>query len=230
MNFNLIVPAAAHREEYNERLPRVFRLNTKGVPLCVEAVMGLDLKQFTDICFTILRMHDERYGVASMLRIQLDRVGLQRARIVTLDAPTTSQADTIIQTIAKEHLTGAVFIKDADSYFTADILPQNGIAVYPLERLSQVNPQHKSYVAVDDMQFVTNTIEKRVIDHYFNAGGYCFEDVQTFETYYQRYRNQQGLYLSHLVYAMLLDKKTFRPIIVEDYKDWGTQRDLNINE
>ena len=82
-----------------------------------------------------------------------------------------------------------------------------------------VNPQHKSYVAVDDMLYITNTIEKRVIDHYFNAGGYCFEDAETFVSYYQRFAGQKGLYLSHIVYAMLLDGHIFRPFIAEDYKD-----------
>lgn len=219
MNFSLIVPAAAHRDEYAERLPRVFRLNAKGLPLCIEAMMGLNLNRFTSIFFTILRQHDEQFGIASVLRIHFDRLGLQHAKIVILDAPTPSQAATISQTLAKENIEGAIFIKDADSCFTADILPQNGIAIYPLERLSQVNPQHKSYVAVDDMQFITNTIEKRVIDHYFNAGGYCFEDAKTFEAYYQRYEDQHGLYLSHLVYAMLLDRYIFRPFMVENYID-----------
>ena len=219
MNFSLIVPAAAHKEDYSRRMPRVFRLNAKGIPLCVEAVMGLDLQQFSDIYFTILRLHDELYGIAAMLRIQLDRVGLQRVRIVILDKPTSSQAATICQTIEKESITGTIFVKDADSYFRADILPQNGIAVFPLERLEQVNPQHKSYVAVDDMRFVTNTIEKRVIDHFFNAGGYCFEDAQNFISYCQRYADMQGLYLSHIVYAMLLDRHIFRPFMADDYKD-----------
>mgnify|MGYP007133771734 CR=1 FL=1 len=47
------------------------------------------------IFLTILRIHGERYGIASMLRIRLDRVGLNRAKIVVLDAPTSSQAETI---------------------------------------------------------------------------------------------------------------------------------------
>lgn len=219
MSFNLIVPAAAHKDEYKERLPRVFRLNAKGIPLCVESVMGLNLQQFTTIYFTILRQHDEIYGIASMLRIQLDRIGLQRAKIVVLDEPTSCQAATIYETITKEGISGPIFIKDADSFFTVEVQPQNGLVVYPLEKLSQVNPQHKSYVAVDDMQFVTNTIEKRVIDHYFNAGGYCFDDAKVFVDYYLRYRNQKGLYLSHIVYSMLLDRHIFRPFIADNYKD-----------
>lgn len=219
MSFSLIVPAAAHKPEYDENLPKIFRLNEKGVSHCIEAALGLDLNLFTNIYITILKQHDERYGVADMLRIQLDRAGLTQAKIVILESPTSSQAATIYETIEREHITGAIFIKDADCSFSVEIFPQNGIVVFPLEKLSQVNPQHKSYVAVDDMQFITNTIEKRVIDHYFNAGGYCFEDAKTFCDYYSRYAEQKGLYLSHIVYAMLLDKFSFRPFVAEDYKD-----------
>ena len=220
MNFSLIVPAAAHKNEYNEYLPRVFRLSPRGVFFCIEAVMGLDLQHFSDIYFTILRQHDECYGVAAMLRIQLDKIGLGHAKIVILDKPTSSQAETICKTIEIEHIVGAIFIKDADSRFAADIQPQNGLVVFPLEKLSQVNPQHKSYVAIDDMQFVTNFIEKRVVDHFFNAGGYCFEDAQILVNYYHRYKDQSGLYLSHLVYAMLLDQHIFRPFFADNYEDF----------
>jgi len=219
MSFSLIVPAAAHKESYDKQLPKIFHLNNKGVSLCVDSIMGLDLGLFSHIYFTILHQHDMLYGISSMLRIQLDRIGLKNAKIVALEHPTSSQVETIYQTICKEHISGPIFIKDADCSFSAEIYPQNGIVVYPLEKLTIVNPQHKSYVAVDDMSYITNTIEKRVIDHYFNAGGYCFDNASTFCHYYERYATQQGLYLSHIVYAMLLDKQIFRPFIANCYKD-----------
>ena len=219
MSFSLIVPAAAHKVIYEEQLPEIFRLNNKGVSLCVDAIMGLDLGIFSHVYFTILHQHDMLYGISAMLRIQLDRIGLKNAKIVVLEHPTSSQVETIYQTICKEHVSGPIFIKDADCSFSAELYPQNGIVVYPLEKLTIVNPQHKSYVAVDDMSYITNTIEKRVIDHYFNAGGYCFDNASTFCHYYERYATQQGLYLSHIVYAMLLDKQIFRPFIANNYKD-----------
>ena len=219
MSFSLIVPAAAHKESYDKQLPKIFHLNNKGVSLCVDAIMGLDLGLFSHIYFTILHQHDMLYGISAMLRIQLDRIGLRNAKIVELEHPTSSQVDTIYQTICKEHISGPIFIKDADCSFTAEIYPQNGIVVYPLEKLTMVNPQHKSYVAIDDMSYITNTIEKRVIDHYFNAGGYCFDNASTFCNYCERYIGQHGLYLSHIIYAMLLDKQIFRPFIANNYKD-----------
>lgn len=220
MSFSLIVPAAANKPEYENNIPSVFRLNDKGISVCVEAALSLGIDQFTSIYFTILKIHDERYGISDMLNMQFRRLGMTNAKVVVLDEPTSSQAETIYATIIKESIKGSFFIKDADCSFGAEIFPHNGIVVYPLEKLSMVNPQHKSYVAVDDMLYITNTIEKRVIDHYFNAGGYCFEDAETFAFYYERFAGMHGLYLSHIVYSMLLDGHIFRPFIAENYKDW----------
>lgn len=220
MSFSLIVPAAANKPEHENNIPTVFRLSEKGIPLCVAAAQCLDVKIFTSMYFTILKQHDELYGISERLKLQFKLLGWMNAKVVVLDQPTTSQAETIYETIRREHIEGAFFIKDADCTFDAEIYPQNGITVYPLEKLSMVNPQHKSYVAVDDMLYITNTIEKRVIDHYFNAGGYCFEDAETFGSYYERFAGMHGLYLSHIVYAMLLDGHIFRPFIAENYKDW----------
>lgn len=220
MSFSLIVPAAAHKPEYDNSIPPVFRLNSAGVPLCIEAALSLGVEQFSAIFFTILKQHDEKYGISDMLNLQFRRLGMQIAKVVVLDEQTSSQAETIFATVTMEGISGAIFIKDADCSFEAEVFPHNGIVVYPLEKLSMVNPQHKSYVAVDDMLYITNTIEKRVIDHYFNAGGYCFEDAGTFGSYYKRFAAQKGLYLSHIVYAMLLDGHIFRPFIAENYRDW----------
>ncbi|MBQ2993033.1 MAG: hypothetical protein IJE21_03960 [Alistipes sp.] len=222
MKYSLIVPVAADKPEYNETLPYVFGLDEEGVVICIRAIMGMDTSCFDNIYFTILRKHDAKYCLSEMLQMQFGRLGLSQAKVVVLDAPTSSQPETIYQTIRKEHIEGAIFIKDSDCYFTCEPRPQNGVAIYPLEELSMVDPRNKSYVAVDDMFYVTNIIEKRVVSRYFNAGGYCFESSDEFCRYYERLHNLGHLYLSHIIYAMLLDKREFRPIRVKEYKDWGT--------
>lgn len=219
MSFSLIVPAAGNKPEYVHHLPPVFHLNDKGIPLCIEALLGLDVGLFSSIFITILREHDELYGISTLLSFQLNRLGLDKAQVVILDKSTISQAETLYETIRLKDITGPVFFKDADCTFKAEIFPHNGVVVYPLEKLSRVNPQHKSYVAVDDMLYITNIIEKRVIDHYFTAGGYCFDDAEVFCKYYERYAGKSGLYLSHIVYSMLLDKYIFRPFIADSYTD-----------
>ena len=226
---NLLVPVAADKDEYSEGLPYLFGLDKDGIIICLKSIMGMDLNQFNHIYFTILKKHDEKYYLSDNLRLQFKRLGLKQAEVVVLDESTCDQAETIYRTIHLKDIEGSLFVKDADSFFIAEASQVNGIAIFPIEELEVLSPHDKSYVAVDDMYYVTNIIEKSVVGHYISAGGYVF-DVNVFKTYYHRLRGYGRLYLSHLIYAMLLDKLSFRPMLVEDYKDWGTRKDWNRNE
>lgn len=220
MPFSLIVPIASYKSEYLHTIPAVFVKDEDGLMPCIKAVQTLDTTLFDHIYFTILRVLDNRHNLSALLHEQFCRIGLSRAEIVVLEETTVSQPDTIYQTIQQARIRGAVFIKDADCSFSGEILPQNEVVIYPLESLPWVNPQNKSYVAVDDNFYVTNIIEKKIISHYFLAGGYCFGDADIFCRFYLRYKGQKGLYLSHIIYAMLLDKHLFRPVIASEYVDF----------
>jgi hypothetical protein len=222
MKFSLIVPVSADSPEYKSAMPYVFNLNKEGIMLCVKSITGLNLQIFDNIYFTILSSHDERYYIKSMLEFQFKRLGMEKAKVVVLEKPTKSQAETIFKTIEKEGIEGSIFIKDADGYFESDIVRQNSVAIFPIESMQVINPQNKSYVAVDDMFYITNIIEKKVISHEFNAGGYCFENVDDFVEYYKKVNSMGSkIYLSHIIYSMLLDRYIFRPQQVENFKDWG---------
>ena len=144
--------------------------------------------------------------------------------MVILDTPTTSQPETIYKTIKQMNIHGSLFIKDADCSFVGECSYDNAIAIYPLEQLEWVNPKNKSYVAVDDMFYITNVIEKCVVSHYFTAGGYAFKDTDTYCKYYEQLAPNKGLYLSHIIYSMLLDKHIFRPVIISEYKDFEERK------
>lgn len=228
--FALIVPVAADKVEYEGAMPYLFRPDSDGILLCVKSVLGLRDSKFDTVYFTILRKHAEAFDIDTLLQLQFRRLGIKNAQIVILEEPTKSQAETIARTIEQENIEGAIFIKDADGYFTAEILPENGVAVYPLESLELVDPRNKSYVAVDDMYYITNIIEKRVVSHYFNAGGYCFEDARDFLRVYHDLKDEPHLYLSHIIYSLLLEKQIFRPIQVKDYRDWGTDKMYRLDQ
>lgn len=227
---SLIVPVAADKPEYATGLPYVFSLDRDGVILCIKSIMGLELDKFDHIYFTILKKHNDHFFIADSLNLQFRRLGISKAKVVVLDEPTQDQAETIYDTIMQEHIEGSIFIKDADSYFKTPVECANGIAIFPIEQLDVLSPKDKSYVAVDDMYYITNIIEKSVVGHYISAGGYAIHDASTFLDYYHRLRGYGKLYFSHIIYAMLLDKVTFRPLMVSDYKDWGTRNDWSRNE
>ena len=224
MKFSLIIPIAAYRSEYEKTMPYVFSLNKDGYSLCVEAACRLDVSKFDAVYFTTLKEYDNKYCVSDFLRLQFKRLKWSNAKVVLLENRTSSQPETIYETIKSENITGSIYIKDADCSFVSEVNPQNLIATYQLERLKWVDPQNKSYVDVDDGYYVTNIIEKRIISHNFCAGGYSFENVDDFTHSYDMLKDQQGLYLSHIIYAMLLDRHIFRPEYVNDYKDFSNEQ------
>lgn len=225
MSFNLIVPAAAYKDEYENNIPFIFNLNKNGISWCVNSILGLSVDIFDTIYFTIIKSLDQRFCLSDLLQLQFKRLGLSKCKIVVLDSPTGSEPETIYQTIKKEDIKGSIFIKDADCYFTIkDVYPQNSIVIGRLETLSWVNPQNKSYVSIDDMFYVTNIIEKRIVSRHFCAGGYCFVDVEGYCSYFEKLQNSPRLYLSHIIYAMLLEKNIFRPIIINDYIDYENSK------
>jgi hypothetical protein len=224
MKFSLIIPIAAYRSEYEKTMPYVFSLNKDGYSLCVEAARRLDVSKFDAVYFTTLKEYDNKYCVSDFLRLQFKRLKWLNAKVVLLENRTSSQPETIYETIKSENITGSIYIKDADCSFVSEVNPQNLIAAYQLEKLQWVDPQNKSYVDVDDGYYVTNIIEKRIISHNFCAGGYSFENVEDFTHYYDMLKDEQGLYLSHIIYAMLLDRHIFRPEYVNDYKDFSNEQ------
>lgn len=224
MSLSLIVPIAADRPEYEHTMPYVFNFSEDGALLCIKSIQGLDLTKFEHIYFVILDKLNQKFHLSELLNMQLRNLGLsEKAKVLSLKVPTNSQAETIYECVKQEQIEGGIFVKDADGYFTCDFTETNGIAIYPLDKLDMVNPHNKSYVDLDDQFYITNIIEKKIISRYFNAGGYLFEDARQFCSYYERLSHFEKLYMSHIVYAMLLDNKSFRPFEVEDYQDWGNK-------
>lgn len=217
---NLIIPIAKDKPEYNRLLPEPFRLNEEGIMLCIRAIMDINPSKFDNIFFVILKSHDDRFHLEDNFKIQSERLGI-KASVIKLNSPTQSQPETVYNAIQSANITGSIFVKDADCGFSCEIIPENSVAVYPLESLSLVDPRNKSYVAVDDMGYITNIIEKKIISHFFNAGGYFIEDVEHFKHHYHKTKSiSDKFYFSNIIYSMMLDKEVFRPLFVKDYIDY----------
>ena len=221
MSFSLIVPIAANKKEYEKRIPEEFLLTQDGLMRCVKAIMGIDLTHFHHIYFTVLREHSERYCLKNLLELQFKRLGLKEAMVVELEHYMQSQPETVYETIKQTGISDCFMVKDADCYLEGEIQPENSIAVFPLEKLEWVDPQHKSYVAVDDMSYITNIIEKRIISHYFCAGAYVFESTDDYCQCFESLKHNETLYLSHIIYKMLLQGNIFRTIVAKSYIDFN---------
>lgn len=222
MKENLIIPLAKilkNKEEY----PFTFYIDQTGYCLCVKSIMGIDYKKFSDIYFVIASIHNEIFGIKTLLEFQFKRLNLDNAKVVVLDEITKSEPETVYNVIQKERINGSIYIKDADSCYNAELTQENSIAVFSMENQNKlINLSDKSFVHIDDNFYVTNIIEKKIISPYFSVGGYYFSNVKDFEKYYILNKNFENLYISHIIYSMLLDGMNFRPVIVDNYIDYGT--------
>lgn len=219
-NFTLIVPAASNSP--SETLPDIFKLDDNGVMKCLSSILafGKNLNNCKQIFITILSEDSQKFNLRRMIETQSAFLNLN-INVVEI-VKSTSQADTIYRTIRRENIKGPIFIKDADGLFTfdEDLWVQNGVTIYPIENLKLLSPQNKSYVTIDDMELITNIIEKHVISNYINVGGYCFEDADEFVKYYLKLKDNDWLHISHIIYNMLLDGKIFRPFFVNNFIDF----------
>lgn len=226
MTHNLIIPIAADKPEWNQTIPYMFDIHPSGNLMVFESIKGLDLQDFDRIYFSILNKHEAQYGLKSLLEKQFDVAGLtEKLKVVILESPTRNQPETVAKTIELAKLEGSILIKDADNAFECSPTRDNTIGIFPLDALERVNPSDKSYVALDDSMYVTNIIEKKIIGRYFCTGAYGFKSADLFMQYYGKLEQYKNLYLSHIIYAMLLDQISFRPVIVKNYTDWGTYKE-----
>jgi len=230
--FSLIVPMINTSKKYENSVPIEFQYdNNSGKINCVKSIEGLNLDYtniFKKIYFVILSDHENKYHVSDKIILSIKNSNLKDIECIFsfLNYPTTSQADTIYTVIKKYNIEDPIFIKDADNMCILDSdIKKNSVLVYPLENTPIVDPQHKSYVAIDDQNFVVNIIEKKVVSNLFNCGGYSFASALDFIEAYEHVLEFEDIfshmYISHIIYWLILNKKLkFRPIEAIGYEDF----------
>jgi hypothetical protein len=198
----------------------------RGDMMLVEAVKGLPLAQADKIYIVGLREHEQRFGLRRFLTTQFEALGVgDRLEILLLDESTRNQPETIARAIELAEIRGPIYCKDSDNFFEDTLTPENVVSCFDLHDLERVNARNKSYVEVNGDGHLTNIVEKRIINSTFCAGGYSFDDAERFLAYFRRLGHSPELYVSHLIYAMLLDGIVFRRRFVSGYIDWGTVRE-----
>lgn len=224
----LIVPAAGKSSRFPGMRPKWMLTQPSGLPMVLDSLLGLDMTDVGRIVFVFLAEHVRTHGVA------LDRL-LDRARslfdcdiaVVKLAVPTRSQPETVAWAIESAEITGPIFVKDSDNRFVCGSpLPSwNSVAVHDINSLDLIHVANKSFVEFDENGIVSNIVEKRVISQHFCVGGYSFADAARFVSAFRALENDENLYVSHVIFKMMLDGELFFKTDTRDYVDWGTARE-----
>ena len=199
--------------------------------MVLESIKGLNLDFYDQIYFICLKESESSHEFSRGFRVELEKMNIwKKTSLVYLDKPTKSQAETVYEAIKKCSITGHIFIKDSDGYFElSQSRSSNQVVFRNLNGINAINPSSKSYVTLDKNKFLTNIVEKNVISPYFCVGGYGFESSQVFNEAYKKILDTgEEIYLSHVIYQLLLMGYQFEGIQVENFLDWGTLDDWNL--
>jgi len=220
---NLIIPCAGESSRFPGTRPKWMLTQPDGKLMVVSSLAGLDLESVNNIHVIVLRKHLEEYKCEQGIRDAFHDAGFgNKLNLIILEKSTSSQPETIAKGIELANIAGPIFIKDCDGYFCAEVKPLNEVCVYDLSNMNLVHAANKSYIICDEHNLVSNIAEKNIISSTFCVGGYAFESAKLFLSYFRKMKHLPNLYVSHLIYQMMLDNHTFRTQNVTDYVDWGT--------
>jgi hypothetical protein len=220
----IIVPCCGRSSRFPNQPPKWILPAHDGRPMLALSVAHLQADP-ADLVITILREHEEQFHVSQGVA---DAIG-EAARIVVVDSPTRSQAETVATTLRRLELREPFLIKDSDNTFELEEIEQehNYICVDSLNNHESINPRNKSYLQVDHKNVITNIREKVVISDLFSVGGYFFRSPQQFLEFYDRLSAntadwQRELYISDVIGSMILEGIPFQARNIGRYEDWGT--------
>ena len=223
---SLIVPCAGKSTRFNTNKPKWMLTHPNGNLMLMEAIFGLDLQNVDHIYIAMVKQHIDQSKIQlNLLQNKIyNKIGI-KVEFVIFDDFTSSQSDTVHQTICQANINGSIFIKDCDNYFNYQITNDNSICITKLEK--NTNAINKSYISINKNGYLSGIVEKQVISDKFCVGGYSFKDAEDFKKSFLQIKNIKSInnneiYISHIIQQMLLNNYSFDVSYVDNYHDWGT--------
>lgn len=221
----LIIPVAGQSSRFAGTRPKWMLTMPDGRLMIEQSVEGINIDTFDRVIVVALAEHIEKYSHIERIHPLLKAGICERVEILLLEQPTSSQVETIAQTLTQAKVIGDFFVKDCDNTFKVNYSGGNVVAVVDLHSVSSVNAANKSYVQTDPLGLVKNIVEKHVISNFFCCGGYGFGSVDVFMHHWEQLKSHENLYLSHVIFSMIMDGVEFQTATAHSYCDWGTLDD-----
>ena len=227
-----MIPMAGKSSRFPKGKPKWMMTHPgSGRFMAIESIVGINLDFFDSIVFVCLKSHEKEFGFLDGFYEELEEIGLNnKSKIVMLEKQTSCQSETVVRAIEQIGIEGFLFIKDSDSFYRIDVSSEaNQVAYFQLEESHNINPGSKSYLQIDSNGILTNIAEKKIISSMFSVGGYGFESsadfCKVFDKISQTNNENNEIYVSHVIFDMILSGAVFVGAKVNNYEDWGTYED-----
>ncbi len=222
--FSLIVPAASDTSSslWVGKMPHIFAPDCNGVML-VKSVSVLTLTLSTRFYFTILRKHARAFDADTPCFSSSSAASvLTMAHIVILEEATATQAENHCAHPSNwwEYLRCRIHQAMPTATFTRwSFSPEKRSSCVPsLESLRICRPAQQELCRRWRYALMSPTLSKRKLA-IFQRRRLLLEDAAHFLQVYNAHKDLGSIYLSHLIYSMLLDRDVFHPIQVAQYQD-----------
>jgi len=228
-NRNLILPVAGRSSRFPNMMPKYLLEDPSGHFMLTKSIEGISPNSFDQIVIVALLEHEERYHFSEALVrdiVEEFDADPKACKVILLENSTNSQAETVALGIRNANISGSLLIKDCDNFFILDqsnYKDRNFLAVGNLHNEGEINAGNKSYVSIAESGVVQNIVEKHVIGNLFCAGAYYFSNVKNYISSYEKVKNIDDLYVSHVIYQSIIDGELFFTNEVKGYLDWGTK-------
>lgn len=226
-NTTLILPIAGKSSRFAGMRPKWLLTMPDGKLMFELSISSFDLNNFDKVVVICLKEHIDKYVGPNFKDFFQEAIPHKNVEIICLDQPTDSQSETVALAIQIGHIDGAFLVKDCDNTFAFDWDGGNQIATVDLNNIDKVSPSNKSYVEVNQLGIVTNIVEKRVISNMFCCGAYGFSSSKEFLKHYEIVSAEGEVYLSHIIYSMIIAGDIFTASTASGYIDLGTLEAYN---
>jgi hypothetical protein len=220
---NIILPVAGKSSRFPNVRPKWLLTNPNGNFMIVDSILGMELNDIESLNLIYLKEHEEIFAFKKGLLENLKKYNLDSLiNFIELEKETSHQVETIqlgLKSIGKDI---SFIIKDCDNSFKVNItsLDNNFVSYCRLDNLKGSDVASKSYLQLDNMNVISNIVEKKVISDKFCCGGYYFKSSNEFLEYSNI--DSSNSFVSDVVFSMILNGKTFIGMECSDYEDWGT--------
>ena len=224
----LILPIAGSSSRYPGLRPKWMLTHPSGCLMLTESIRGINLANVDKILIIALEAHEKQYNFSEALVNEISieySYNRNKISLILLPNITKSQPETIYEGLIREKACGGILIKDCDNHFKLNMekFPDyNFVSVVDIQTLKSIYASNKSYVKVGDNNNILNIVEKQVISNLFCCGGYYFENSEDFISSYKHLEKHENLYVSHIIYHLMLNNKHFFIEKTTNFYDWGT--------
>jgi len=222
----LILPCAGRSTRYPGVRPKWMLTLPDGQLALARAAASVPSHAYDRLVVTVRADHDRKYDCRGLIARLFDGA----AQTVVLDEDTRGPADTVAQTIARAGVSGAIAIKDADSFFDAASLPDTSFVALSDVRTTphMANVGAKSFAVLSPEGLIVEMVEKSLASNFVCIGLYGFRDAAQFIAQFDEIQREPGvreIFVSHVMNHAIAQGEVVLPQMASGLIDVGTLDD-----